>query len=150
MSSPVPGNDAWVVFGYEADMLLAMCNLLVPCNQEFALLSGNVRNAVVESALLHTRQLVDILLSRGSGSDDINLATLVPNHQPARLEELRQAYGNRNTEGSPCWTINKMLAHATTQRSSSFDYSSMLNGLAPIVADIVQDVRSRCPGGGLA
>src|SRR5205814_906566 len=126
MSSPASANEPWVVFDYEADMFLEMCKLLVANNQEFSSLSGHVRNAVVESALLHTRQLVDILLSRGSESDDINLATLVANDQPARLDELRRAYGNRNTVSSPCWTINKMLAHPTALRSSSFDYSNIL------------------------
>src|SRR6516225_4499627 len=95
-------GNCWVIFDYEAEMFFTMCSLLVTGNKELAGLSHHVRNAIVESALLHTRQLVDILLSRGSGDDDINLTTLLGTSQPAQLEELRQAYGNRNTVDSPC------------------------------------------------
>jgi hypothetical protein len=136
-------NDPWVVFDYEADMFFAMCDLLSNSNQTFAAFPHQVRNAVVESALLHTRQLADILLSRGSRTDDINLNSLIPNPLPARLAELGHLYGSQNTPYHPCWTINKMLAHPTTQRTASYDYTSLLSGIAPVIAEIVQEVRAR-------
>src|SRR5207244_872549 len=127
--STAASNDPWVVFEYEADMFFAMCDLLRSGNQVFAALPHHVRNAVVESALLHTRQLADILLSRGTRTDDINLNALIPNLRPARLAELRQLFGTQNTSGCPCWTINKMLAHPTTRRSARYDYTNVLNGI---------------------
>ena len=46
------------------------------------------------------------------------------------------------TEGNPCWTINKMLAHATTKRSSTHDYSQLIDRLAPLLFDVVTEVRA--------
>ncbi|MCR4411674.1 MAG: hypothetical protein NUV77_04515 [Thermoguttaceae bacterium] len=138
-----------MVFDYEVMMFRKMCSLLANGNQEYADLSWYVKNAVTESAILHTRQLADILLSRGSQPDDINLQTLLPGFQPQGLNTLRQHYGDNRTANTPCWTINKRLAHATSQRGDSFDYSSLLNGLVPLLEGIlveVQDQRARVAG----
>ncbi len=132
----------WVVFNYEADMFFDLCSLLQEGNQEYAHLTESVQNAVVECALLHVRQLVDILLSRGNDADDLNLAVFLPSFESNRLAELRQAYGSRNLIETPCWILNKKLAHPTTHRGSSHDYTNLLNQLAPLLADIVQQVRS--------
>lgn len=147
MSQPT-GNDAlWVVFDYEVMMFRSMCALLANGNQEYAQLSGCVKNAVTESALLHTRQLADILLSRGSQPDDINLQALLPAFQPTGLNTLRQQYGDNQTTSTPCWTINKHLAHATSQRGDSFDYSLLLNGLAPLLEDILAEIQAQRAAG---
>jgi hypothetical protein len=133
MSDVAPAPDPWVVFDYEADMFFAMCNLLRQGNQEYAALSRPIQNAVVESALLHARQLIDILLSPGKFSDDINLSRLLPGFQPARLDELQRSYDSRSVD-SPWWTLNKRLAHATSHRGSSHDYTNLLNQLAPVLS----------------
>lgn len=143
MDTATPAPDPWVVFNYEADMFFAMCGLLEEGDPAYAALSGPVRNAVVESGLLHTRQLIDVLRSLGNDPDDINLSGLLPGFQPARLDELREVYGNRNVIGSPCWTLNKRLAHATSHRGASYDYTSLLRQLVPLLADVVRDVRNR-------
>jgi len=150
MDAGILAPDPWVVFDYEADMFFAMCGLLQEGDTVYAALPGPVRNAVVESGLLHTRQLIDVLLSRGNDPDDINLSGLLPGFQPARLDELRQVYGSRNLIDSPCWTMNKRLAHATSHRGASYDYTSLLRQLVPLLADIVRDVRSRHVAGGPA
>jgi hypothetical protein len=142
MSTTAP-SDPWDVFDYEADMFHAMCDVLRDSNNDSAELSQQVHNAVVESAILHLRQLADILLSRGTRPDDISLTTLIPDWQPAGLDELRQLYGTQSTPACPCWTINKMLAHPTTLRTASYDYSCLLNAVKPIIDGIVRDVRSR-------
>ncbi len=140
--SAVPATDPqWVVFDYEVMMFRSMRALLENGNHEYALLSHPLKNAVTESALLHTRQLADILLSRGSQPDDITLQTLLPGFSPLRLASLREYYGDNQTPDSPCWTINKRLAHATSHRKDSFDYSSLLNGLVPLVENVLADVR---------
>ncbi|HJZ53493.1 MAG TPA: hypothetical protein VKE74_00955 [Gemmataceae bacterium] len=145
MSLPASG-DPWVVYGYEVEMFGGMCRLLEVGNAEYAALPPQVQNAVVESALLHTRQLADILLSRGKGQsrgedqDDIYLSDLLPDFMPSRFDELKAAYGKRNDEGSACRTINKHFAHPTTHRRASFDYAPLLMQLVPIIADIIQEV----------
>jgi hypothetical protein len=122
-------------------MFCIMCALLEDGNHEYAQLPAPVKNAVTESALLHTRQLADILLSRHPKPDDITLETLLSGFEPQGLAKLRGRYGNRQTANTPCWTINKRLAHAACQRGNSFDYSSLLNGLVPLLESIVAEVQ---------
>lgn len=113
--SPAPTADPrWAVFDYEVMMFRSMCALLVNGNQEYASLSGPLKNALTECALLHMRQLADILLSRGNQPDDIRLQTLLPGFQPQGLNNLSQHYGDNRTPNTPCGTINKRLAHATS------------------------------------
>lgn len=69
-SLTVHPNPAWVVFEYEADMFFGLCSLLAG-DPTLGLMPKRVQNAVTESVGLHTRQLVDILLSRGRFSDDV-------------------------------------------------------------------------------
>ena len=70
-------NDPWVVFFYEAQMY-------VLTRVEHRRIVGTkepdqiIMNALVESALLHMRVLVDIILSRGSEKDTIRLEHLIP------------------------------------------------------------------------
>jgi hypothetical protein len=142
MSAALAADPQWVVFNYEVMMFRSMCALLAIGNQEYCLLSGPVKNAVTESALLHTRQLADILLSRGNQKDDINLQTLLPGFQPQGSNALRKLYGDNGTANTPCWTINKRLAHATTQRGDSFDYSSMLNALVQSLEGVLAEVQT--------
>jgi len=61
----------WEVYEYEVSMFNHM--LQFGATVEYQKLPQPMRNAIVESMLLHLRILVDILLSRGSGNDDINL-----------------------------------------------------------------------------
>src|SRR5258708_65015 len=139
MSRP-PANNPWIVFDYEVEMFSSMIALLQTGYPDFAKLPHNVRNAVVESALLHTRQLVEILLSRGHQRDDINLSELSGDFVPTRRDELEALYGGSSSVDSPCWTINKRLAHATTHRGSNYDYADVLNLLVPLIADIIREV----------
>jgi len=133
------------VYEYEADMFkgtLTLCS----GSDVTASYSRYVANAIVESLLLHTRILIDILLSRDSGADAVSLTTLLPGFVPARLGELRDLYGSRNIVESPCWTLNKRLAHSTNVRSDSFDYTRMVNDLRPAIQqclDEIDDERSK-------
>lgn len=136
-------SDPWVVFDYEADMFFGLCELLADGDSTYANLPHRVKNAIVESALLHARQLVDILLSRGKENDDINLSGLLPGFPQSRLSQLNTFYGGRRTQGSACWTLNKRLAHATALRDSSYDYSPILKQLGPMLAGLVQEVNDQ-------
>ena len=133
-------NDPWVVFGYEVEQFYRMCKLLKAGNDEYAALPQHMKNAVVESALLHARILADILLSRGTQPDDINLSNLLPGFCPPTFDKLKCAYGDRHTEWTPCWTLNKMLAHPTLRRGSNHDYTKLLKQLVPLLCSVVQEV----------
>lgn len=139
--APTTANP-WVVFDYELDMFRAMCGLLNTGNTDYTQLRHHVRNAVVESAVLHSRILADIILSRCKMPDDIGLDALLPGFTPRSLGALQAAYGNSTTAGCPCQTFNKMLAHPTMLRSDSHDYSPVLNKVGPLIDAIVQEVQA--------
>src|SRR5262245_35135 len=144
LPSTIP-NDPWVVYDYEVGMLDAMCEFLEVDNPEYKKFDGNLRNAVVESALLHTRVLIELLLSRGHETDDIRLLDLLPTFQSGKLEQLRQMYGNSRTPNCPCWTLNKMLAHPTRLRSNSREYSALLNSLTSLVGPLTDEIDQHRP-----
>jgi hypothetical protein len=134
-------TDPWDIVAYEAKMLFGLCEVL----GDPAAQPGNdlVANAIVESACLHTRILIDILLSKDSGrGDDIRLDQLVPGFRPPSVDRLRIAYGHARTQGSPCWTLNKMVAHPTLKRGTSHDYTGVIRQLLPLIEAVWQDVQS--------
>jgi hypothetical protein len=55
-------------------------------------------------------------------------------------EHLRSLYGNSKTPDSPCWTLNKRLAHASDKRSESHDYTALVATLAPTILNLVNQV----------
>ena len=132
-------NDPWSVIHYEVTMYWGTRKAIDIVSK---LPDGDViRNAVVESLILHTRILTDILLSKGKSSDDILLKNIMPDwvmrdgHD--MLQQSRNAYGKTNIPNSPCWVINKMLAHPTILRTNNFDYSVTLNKIEPIIFKIL-------------
>ena len=128
----------WEVYDYEVDMFTQMLRIgtTVEC-QEFP---QPIQNAIVESMLLHLRILVDILLSRGSGNDDIDLVDLLPAFKSSLVAQLKTAYGDSKTVGCPCWHLNKRLAHPTQIRSSSYNYDHVLNALVPLVTQLLDEI----------
>ncbi len=134
-------TDPWVVIDYEVDMFISLCRLLKPGNQVYAAMPHHIKNAIVESALLHCRILADIILSRGIDNDDICLSKLLPRFQSQALERLRHEYGNRKDSGTPCWTLNKMLMHSTKHRCDQYDYTILLNHMYPLLATVWLEVQ---------
>ena len=131
-------QSPWDVYDYETDMLKE--TLRVCQTEAFKTLQHPIPNAVVESMLLHLRILVDILLSRGSDDDDIKLTDLLPSFQSPLIDELRNSYGNHKSVGSPCWTLNKMLAHPTLLRSGSYSYASTLITVLPLIVPLLDEI----------
>jgi hypothetical protein len=130
-------QSLWVVYDFEQDMFRH--TLHVATTDECRQFPQPIQNAIVESMLLHLRILVNILLSRGSG-DDINLTGLLPSFTSPRIDQLRNAYGNRNKVDSPCWHLNKRLAHPTRVRSSSYNYDHVLNALLPFLVPLLDQI----------
>lgn len=137
------GTDPWEIFRYEVKMLTGLKQQM---NSEGFNSDGNlVSNATVESACVHTRILVDILLSKDSGKgDDIKLNQLVPGSQHySSVARLRAAYGDNNTDQSPCWILNKMIAHPTLKRRASYDYTSILSRLFPLIDEVLLEIENQ-------
>jgi hypothetical protein len=141
MTSPTtPVRDPWEVVRYEAGMFFDLCRLM----DDESIRKGNrlVANAVCESACLHLRVLVDVLLSKGTGKDDIRLNQIVPGFVPPSVEKLRAEYGNSKKDHSPCWRLNKMIAHATTKRESGGDYADVILKLYPVIDAVLSEVET--------
>jgi hypothetical protein len=152
----------WIVVQYEAQMLFAACQLLVPDNPTqlrklLVVRNGRAstpkttddlpfvfRNGVTELAVLHARILIDILISKGSKNDDITLDKLLPGCDPAGVKALKVAYGN-GSKGTPCWQFNKFLTHATMKRGASFDYAPALRKVLTPVAGILGSIQKQQP-----
>lgn len=101
---------------------------------------NRVPNAITESLILHVRSLIEIILSSGHQKDDLKLADLLPNFNSPRIEELRTLYGKHSQENSPCWIINKKLFHPTSLRSDSFDYTTTVNLLSPVILGLLDEI----------
>lgn len=132
-------DNAWHVFDYERDMVMKLSHRLVP--EQMDQLEWDIRNAVVESAVLHTRVLCDILLSKGTRDDDITLHKLIPDFVSPVIEQLRAVYGTAEAKGTPCWQFNKMMAHPTTHRSTSHDYVQALNTVWPTMQELLEEIQ---------
>src|SRR5579872_1069885 len=128
----------WEVYDFELSMFSQMLHF--GTTEECKEFPPPVQNAIVESMLLHLRILVDILFSRGSGKDDINVTDLLPGFKSSLVVQLRIAYGDGKTVGCPCWHLNKRLAHPTQIRSSSYNYSHVLNALVPLVMPLFAEI----------
>ena len=122
-------NEPWEVFEYEILMFFETQKLLIGCTLKD---QNNkiIRNVVIESLILHTRLLCDILLSRSKYPDDIVLSDLVHDSQLIELtkefSDLQNVYGGSKDRTSPCWVFNKLIFHPTTHRPRNKDLTNLL------------------------
>jgi hypothetical protein len=131
-------NAASTVFDYERNMALDLFDIMN--GSAFQTFERTLKNAVVESLVLHTRILCDILTSKSSRDDDITLRKLLPAFTSPHVDELKAAYGNSSAVDTPCWTFNKMLAHPTTHRSHTYNYASALNSIWPTMLSLLTQI----------
>jgi hypothetical protein len=144
MTDSTPVNDPWVIYGYERDMVLALCSH-VPTPEtvkEFEALPWEFQNATIECLVLHTRVLTDILISKASHSDDITLTKLLPALKSPNVAALQSAYGAANIPNSPCWQFNKLMAHATAHRTDSHEYLPALKAVLPTIGRLVDEIEA--------
>ena len=142
-------RHAWVVIAYEIRMFNATYEIVLNA-AALDRLPKVLANAVEESAVLHTRILCDVFLSKSRGGDDIQLSHLFldwnRNVKYDKIKEiihdLRRLYGQAQKPGSHCWVFNKMMAHPTAHRSNSYDYTAILRSLCPVIQEIVAEIES--------
>ncbi len=133
-------QSKWEVVHYEIEMLENLQKIKLPLIDENSL--KTLKNAIAESMVLHTRILIDIIISKGFNNDDIFLKDLIPGYQSDYIEKLKVAYGSNNKKDSPCWEFNKLLAHATSNRSTGHDYSPSLSKVIPLIEKIIIDIKN--------
>jgi hypothetical protein len=150
-------SDPWVILGYESWMLERSI-------QEKERLDRSIQdkerlqvlnNALTESAVLHARVLCELFANpEGKFASDIVLSRLLPDWdwgQPkydllnGLLSELEEKYGQYHDAKSPYWAFNKMLAHATMDRSSEYDYTAALDSVLPLLRQILAELQSKRP-----
>lgn len=141
-------DNPWIVFDYEIQMYFETRNLLkhLKIKDSKDVINLIIKNATVESQLLHTRIMTDILISKSSREDDdITLNFLLPEwcnstNGKSLIEKLRNVYGKQNEKDSPCWILNKMLAHPTRWRTDRFDYGKPMRQIEPVIFEILSEI----------
>lgn len=128
---------AFEVVNYEIMMFLGvpLFQSKVKTKTEDKFLPVILQNMRAETRVLHIRVLTEVFLSGGK-SDDIKINHLLPEwhkRNAAVLQELDEAYKTPlpETGESPKTHIDKLLAHATTKRGSSFNWSPVVDRMMP-------------------
>src|SRR5215472_9981993 len=98
-------EDSWKAFEYEVWMFFETRTPRNPTNADDV-----VVNALAESALLHTRVLIEALINKNSGSDAVNLRQLLAGISTspellAAQTALKAVYGTSGDVDSPCWIL---------------------------------------------
>ncbi|MGA2411549.1 MAG: hypothetical protein ABSG46_14325 [Candidatus Binataceae bacterium] len=119
---------------------------------------GSIRNAISESRVLHARNLCDFC-SAPWRPTDIKPKDLFDNYDTAvEYSALRSLVGDvatayrtdacaviaaDGTSGfkSPKWAFDKMLAHPTQDRGTSFNYQPFLDLVVPKLRLVADEIR---------
>lgn len=132
--------DKWATFEYERAMFYELLKAADRENLEKLKLPRCLRMAAAESLLLHMRVLAELILSLGTHDDDLGLEELLPGFTPTGLQELKDRYGTSSENSKPHWIINKLMAHPTLLRESSYDYSQVVEVLAPALMRCLDEI----------
>ena len=136
----------WEIFTYEIDMFAKLSAYLSPDAEqstEFATFRQVIKNAVVESCVLHYRNVCDILLSVGRHGEDIRLDDLLPGFHTQALEALANAYGFRGMSGRPAHLLHYQALQPWLGRDRDSDYGPTLALLKPIIDAVLYAIRDR-------
>ena len=151
-------KPAWDLFDAEVGQLDALWKYFQALKHNAQ--PAEVRQAVVESAVIHLRIIME-MVSRDAPqkADDYCLADLIAlADRPAGLPALVQMYSDdatyaplvmallggtpaANLTRSPKWQIDKLMFHPTKNRAVGHDWTPILNILAPHVGPVIQDLR---------
>jgi hypothetical protein len=142
-------GDQWQMIEYEIKMFHATYKEFFT-RSTYNRLPYVLKNALEESAILHTRILCDIFLSRSKQKDDIKLEHFLagwPNNASygnlkTKRDKLESKYGKSNDPKSACWDFNKRLAHPTSHRGKEYDYRKILDALYLLIRDMIGELES--------
>jgi hypothetical protein len=143
-----PSDDAWTVLEYEVKMFYASYKILFS-RTYYTRLPYSLKNAIEEAAVLHTRNLSDVIIRCSSRfPDDILLSTLFNDWSScsryealkAKRREFKHIYGDQNVRYTPCWIFNKLMVHSTIERGSEFDYRETLDRLYPHIKTMIAEI----------
>jgi hypothetical protein len=126
--------DMWIVYDYEVSMFRGT-RPPFQLPREFQRVYSS---ALVESRVLHTRILCDLLLGTRF-LHDISLDDLLPGFAPMALDRLRRDYGD-GSPGTLRYIFVKKLAHPTNMRSKSYDYGKEIGMLEPTLETLFDEV----------
>ena len=86
----------------------------------------------------------EFFLSRGSYPDDIKLENVVRHFDSDQVGVLQEQWGSTKDKdkGTPCWTINKMVMHLTSQRVRGYNYRNLRTELVPTVQKLIAALRA--------
>jgi hypothetical protein len=151
MRTPIAVNRScwWGVIEYEVSMFrglpeLGGLGIVSPNNPNRS--GWLVVNSIVEGRVLHTRNLCDFCTSKDVR--DIRPSDLFDNYDTdskyntlkGLLQRLDQQYGRSKDETRARWAFNTKLAHPTKKRREGFDYGPLLNGVVPIIEEIIAEL----------
>jgi hypothetical protein len=107
-----------------------------------------LRGALLESRLLHTRQVVCILLSHASIPQHLRLTSIFPGVDKdvdirQLLSDLRSAYGTKAKLNSPCALIAQELSGLTRQHLTPRHQHHPLNRLDELISSILRILAKR-------
>jgi hypothetical protein len=139
-------SDTWEAITYEVRMFRETYE--VACDQPT--LPGRVlQNAVVESAVLHSRILCDFLLDKKDKDDDVIISDVISHLGISKSNKLfklicklSRRYNTQtpNTPYSPYTAFNKLMAHLTTYRGISGEYKPYFEEIRPVIQEIITEL----------
>jgi len=142
-----PATNPWDIVAYEAWMLDRLRTLRRDVKPKFQIGEEHpgqeyaqvISNALVESTVLHLRQLCDILLSNGR-NDDITINRILSGFNCQAIDDLCSVYGHG--PGSFKERLNKHCFHASDRRSAMHNYEPVFQAVIPRVEAVLAEVHS--------
>lgn len=136
----------WEIFTYEIDMFAKLSDYLSPDTEysaSFTAFRPVIKNAVIESCVLHTRNVCDILLSTGRDREDIRLDDLLPGFHTKALEDLGMVYGFRDMPGHAAHLLHYQALQPWQGRERESNYGPTLALMKPIIDAVLYAIRDR-------
>jgi hypothetical protein len=132
-------SDPWEMLEYEVKMFDATYKIFFT-QLTFTALPTELKNAVEESAVLHTRQLCEIFLSFSKKHDDIRFADLLPgwprHPRYTKITALSKTLRRRYSKT----LFDQNVMHPTGVRGTEYNYENDLADLYPLIHAIVDEL----------
>jgi hypothetical protein len=140
---PITPTDPLEIVEYELGMFFGAIAALSVVESLNPLHRQVVKCTLVESSLLHVRNLCEIFLDKGD-RHAIKLGNLLKGYgaSPQRMSvldsaaRLGKAYGRKDDPNSPWDIISTMVMHASKRRSNYGVYDQVLRQLLPRIVEI--------------